>query len=168
MAADAESWITALSLKPHPEGGHFKETWRSEERFDAEAMPARFASARALGTAIYYLLRAGECSRLHRLRADEVWHLYSGGPLTLHLFTGEGEYHERTLGLDSGAGQAPQLRVPHGCWFGAELPAGVPFALAGCTVSPGFEYHDFELADRSALLSRHPDHADVVTRLTEA
>ena len=168
MSTEAESWIEALDLRPHPEGGLFRETWRSDETLGARALPARFAGERSMGTAIYYLLRAGERSRLHRLRADELWHLYAGGPLTLHLFTEGGDYRRRTLGQDPLAGHAPQLRVPHGCWFGAELPPGVPFALAGCTVSPGFEYDDFELADRSALLSRHPGHADVVTRLTEA
>lgn len=165
---DAEAWIRALALDPHPEGGHFRESWRAEEQVVPGARSAQPGAPRAAGTAIHYLLRAGEHSRLHRLRADEVWHLYVGGPLVLHVFERDNAYHPRVLGLDVAAQQAPQHVVPKGCWFGAELADGVPFALVGCTVAPGFEFADLEFADRQRLLAQHPDHAALVTRLTEA
>jgi len=167
-AFDAERWIRALRLSPHPEGGHFREVWRAEGSVDPSALPPRFATPRALGTSIYYLLRAGERSLLHRLHADEVWHLYDGGPLTLHVFERDNAYHPRVLGLDVAAGEAPQQVVPHGCWFGAELAEGANGALVGCTVAPGFEFGDLEFASRDALLVQHPEHAALVTRLTEA
>lgn len=165
---DAETWVRALGLGPHPEGGSFRETWRAADRTAAAALPRRFSGERSLGTAIYYLLRATERSLLHRLRADEVWHLYDGGPLILHVFGDDSTYRPLVLGRDVGAGQAPQQTVRHGCWFGAEVAPSADFALVGCTVAPGFDFEDFEFASRADLLARHPDHADIVTRLTEA
>lgn len=166
MTRDADHWIRALGMQPHREGGHFRETWRSPESVAVGALPERFDGPRALGTAIYYLLRTSEHSCLHRLRADEVWHLYDGGPLQLHVLTPEGEYRRTLLGLDLAAGESPQVVVPHGCWFGAETPEGVNYALAGCTVHPGFEYEDHELGVRDELLARHPDHRELILRLT--
>ncbi len=163
MTRDAEHWIRALRLEPHPEGGAFRETWRAAE--SAAGLPGRFPGARAFGTAIYYLLRAGERSRLHRLRADEVWHLYDGGPLHLHLLVpGEG-YRRLTLGHDVTGGESPQCLVPHGAWFGAEPAEGASFALAGCTCAPGFEYEDFELGSRDELLARFPGARALIERL---
>ena len=166
MSTDAARWIEALDLAPHPEGGYFRETWRAPERLEAAALPARFGGARCLGTAIVYLLRAGEHSRLHRLHADEVWHLYAGGPLALHLLEPGGGYRRLVLGTDAAAGQRPQWNVPHGCWFGAEPVEGAAFALVGCTVSPGFEYADFELGARAPLAASHPAQRALIERLT--
>jgi predicted cupin superfamily sugar epimerase len=166
--ANAAYWIHALGLEPHPEGGRFRESWRSPERLPGSSWPARFGGARSLGTSIYYLLCAGEHSRLHRLRADEVWHLYDGGPLLLHLLAPDGEYRRLALGRDPARGEQPQVVVPHGTWFGAELAQGVGHALAGCTVSPGFEYEDFELGDREALLRSHPAQREIIERLMAA
>ncbi len=162
-----DSWIAALSLTPHREGGHFRETWRSSERLSRAALPERFDGERSLGTAIYFLLGRGEVSLLHRLRAAEVWHLHDGGPLVLHRFAPNGGYTPAILGLDIAAGQAPQQVVQEGSWFGAELGEGAEFALIGCSVCPGFDYEDFELAERAAMLTRHPEHAALITRLTE-
>jgi predicted cupin superfamily sugar epimerase len=168
MTADPGRWIESLGLAPHPEGGHYRETWRSGESLQASALPARFGGARAVGTAIVYLLRAGERSRLHRLRADEVWHLYDGGPLHLHLLE-PGRGHRRlALGLDLARGESPQHVVPHGAWFGAETAPGATHALVGCTVAPGFAFEDFELGSRAALLTAFPDQRELVERLTAA
>lgn len=166
--ADAARWIAALGLVPHPEGGCFHESWRAPESVDATALPARFAGARHLGTAIYYLLGAGEHSQLHRLRADEVWHFYAGGPLHLHVLDPAGGYRRLDLGLDVAAGERPQWVVPHGSWFGAEPGPGAAYALVGCTVAPGFEYTDFELGGRAALLASHPGQRELIERLTAA
>lgn len=166
MGTDAEHWIRAFDLVPHPEGGHFRETWRSAERLAAAALPPRFGGARSIGTAIVYLLRGGEHSRLHRLQADEVWHFYDGGPLLLHLLEPGGVHRRIVLGRDVAAGQWPQALVPGGAWFGAEVEPGTPFALVGCTVAPGFEFVDFEMGDREALRAGWPAHHDLVDRLT--
>ena len=126
--------IELLELQPHPEGGHFRETWR------AAAAPGE----RAAGTAIYYLLRAGEISRWHRVDADEMWHWYAGSPLALSL-SPEGRSRETLhLGPDLASGQRPQVLVPSGAWQSAESLGA--WTLVGCTVSPGFMFEGFELA----------------------
>lgn len=167
MLTDAAHWIRTLGLQPHPEGGFFRETWRSPEIYPQNALPARFAGPRAASTAILYLLRAGEHSHLHRLRADEVWHHYDGGALHLHVLTPEGQYQRLALGRDVAAGETLQCVVPHGCWFGAEPAPGSAFTLTGCTVAPGFEFADFEMGARESLLAAFPAHRDLVMRLTQ-
>ncbi len=137
----AEEIIAALGMRGHPEGGHFVETWRGADRGDG----------RAVGTAIYFLLRAGERSHWHRVDADEVWLYHAGAPLRLSIAaTGEATV-DHVLGTDLGAGQRPQVVVPAGAWQAAE-PTG-DFTLVSCTVSPGFEFAGFELAEPAW----HPD-----------
>lgn len=166
MSRDAAAWVAALGLRPHPEGGFFRETYRSPEVLAAGALPARFGADRALSTAIHYLLRAGDHSRLHRLHADEVWHLYEGGPLHLHVLTPAGGYQRLTLGRDVDRGESFQCVVPNGCWFGAEPGEGASFALVGCTVAPGFDFADFEMGTREPLLAAYPAHRELVMRFT--
>ena len=171
---DATYWIDRLGLMPHPEGGHFRETYRARETIAAEALPARFTGARAFSTAVYYLLRAGERSFLHRLRADELWHHYAGDPLAVTTIDDDGTLTVHALGHHVERGERFQVLVPAGTWFGAMLPepatgkrAGARgFALVGCTVAPGFDFADFEMASRADLLHRHPQHRDVIERLT--
>lgn len=167
MSRSADHWIRTLALQPHPEGGHFRETWRSPEQIGAAGLPVRFAGPRALGTSIYFLLRAGERSHLHRLRADEVWHFHDGGGLRLHVITPAGEHVEYRLGLDAGAEESPQVVVPHDSWFAAEPAPGTEWVLVGCSVAPGFEYGDFEMGEREDLLARHPRHRELVLRFTQ-
>ncbi len=131
----AEEIIAALGMRPHPEGGHFVETWRGSDRGDG----------RAVGTAIYFLLRTGEQSHWHRVDADEVWLYHAGAPLRLSIAAAGEPTVDHTLGTDLDAGQRPQLVVPAGAWQAAE-PTG-DFTLVSCTVSPGFEFAGFELAE---------------------
>lgn len=127
--------IRALNLRPHPEGGHFTETFRD----------TRMVNGRAASTAIYYLLARGERARWHRVDSAEVWHFYSGAPLLLETSAGAGVGIARTtLGPDLWAGQVPQVIVPAGIWQAAESSGD--WTLAGCTVAPGFEFAGFELA----------------------
>jgi predicted cupin superfamily sugar epimerase len=133
---DARQLIEVLHLEPHPEGGWFRETWRAPSP----------AGDRAAGTSIYYLLQAGERSHWHRFDATEVWHFYAGDSLRLVLSADGVSVEERVLGLDVRAGQRPQLVVPAGVWQTA-WPLG-QWTLAGCTVTPGFEFAGFELAPR--------------------
>jgi predicted cupin superfamily sugar epimerase len=160
--ATAEDWIARLALVRHPEGGWYRETYRASERIDAGALPSRFGGPRAVSTAIYYLLRAGERSALHRIKSDEVWHHYAGDAATLWLF-GPGT-EARTLTL--GAGGEPQAVVPAGAWYGAHVVPGGAWALMGGTVAPGFDFADFELADREVLLARWPAHRTLIEALT--
>jgi predicted cupin superfamily sugar epimerase len=162
----AASWIAHLGLAPHPEGGHFRETYRAAEGTDGAHLPARYGGARPHGTAIYFLLRAGEISALHRIKSDEIWHFYAGGPLVVSVIHPDGEHRDVALGADPNHGHVPQAVVPAGSWFGATLRPGAVYALVGCTVAPGFDFADFELADRRALVERYPQHAALIERLT--
>lgn len=134
---DAESVITALGLSPHPEGGHYLETWRA----------GTASGDHACGTAIYYLLQAGERSHWHRVDAAEVWHFYAGDPLVLSIAPGSGgaPATEHLLGSAIEAGQRPQVIVPPGQWQSATTTGR--WTLVGCTVSPGFRFEGFELAE---------------------
>jgi uncharacterized protein len=151
--------VRDLRLLPHPEGGFYRETYRAAERLDG---------GRAVATMIYFLLPAGQVSRLHRIDADEGWHHYLGG--TLEIFeldaADPGRAHVTRLGKDLRNGEVPQHLVPAGRWFGAAPAPDSPYALVGCTVAPGFEFARFELADRDRLLAQFPAAADIVRRLT--
>lgn len=131
---DPQAIIDRLALLPHPEGGHYRETFRH----------APSAGGRGAMTAIYFLLRAGEVSHWHRVDAAEIWHFYAGAPLDLAIAASGGRSETRLLGPDLGAGQAPQIVVPAGAWQSARSRGG--WTLAGCTVGPAFEFAGFELA----------------------
>lgn len=156
--------IRHLQLLRHPEGGWFRESYRSGESVPGSALPVRFGGSRAFSTAIYFLLEAGDISALHRIKSDEIWHFYAGSPLLIHAIHPDGRYQLQRLGGDTAAGELYQAVAPAGCWFGAE-PAGA-FTLVGCTVSPGFDFADFEMADRLELSACYPRHAELVARLT--
>jgi uncharacterized protein len=152
--------IRSLGLLPHPEGGYYRETYRATRLVDG---------GRAASTMIYFLLPAGQVSRLHRIDADEGWHHYLGGTLEIHeLDESDAVAPSRVtrLGANLAAGEVPQHLVPAGRWFGAVPAPGVPFALVGCTVAPGFEFARFQLGERADLLARFPAAAGLVARLT--
>jgi predicted cupin superfamily sugar epimerase len=161
---DAQQWISRLALVRHPEGGWYRETYRSGEVVRRECLPPRFGGDRAFSTAIYYLLESGDFSALHRIRQDEVWHHYDGSSLTLHLISPDGAYS--TLGLGRGGGQTPQAVTPAGWHFAASVDDANSFTLAGCTVAPGFDFADFELPSRAELCGAYPHLRDVLERLT--
>lgn len=163
----AQELISHLELVRHPEGGWFRETYRSGESVPGEALPERFGGDRAFSTAICFLLEAGEISALHRIKSDEIWHFYAGAPLLIHAISPDGRWQTRRLGPDLLAGEVCQAVVPAGSWFGAEL-AGEPFALVGCTVAPGFDFADFEMADRRRLAARYPQHAERIGLMTKS
>lgn len=162
----AADWIRELRLAAHPEGGYYREVYRAAESIPQYGLPPRFPGERRFSASIYYLLTDGECSALHRIRGDEVWHFYAGQPLTLHIIDPQGNYHPQSLGPDPSDDQQFQIVVPAGHWFGATLAAPDGFALVGCTTAPGFDFQDFEMADRATLLSLYPEHRAVIERLT--
>ena len=134
MMGEADAIIQRLRLKPHPEGGHFRETFRDEKK-----------RGRAHSTAIYFLLKRGEESRWHRIDAAEVWHFYAGAPLELKIKT-SGRTVTRILGSDLAKKEQPQIVVPPHAWQTARTLGD--YTLVGCTVAPGFEFSKFELADK--------------------
>ncbi|HVJ40961.1 MAG TPA: cupin domain-containing protein [Dongiaceae bacterium] len=166
LPAPARDLIERLRLVPHPEGGFFRETYRASIELSAQALPADFTGTRHASTAIYFLLAAGDRSRLHRICSDEVWHFYHGDPLQVVEITEAGDISTTLLGADIGAGQVPQHVVPAGRWFGACPAPDSRFSLVGCTVAPGFDFADFEMAEPQALLSAYPKLRDWIIRLT--
>jgi predicted cupin superfamily sugar epimerase len=152
---DVEDLIRSLRLQQHPEGGFFRETFRSSVIVGTPRGP------RAASTAIYYLLPAGALSALHRVRSDEVWHHYGGEPLELHRLDEAGHHQMVRLGDE------PQVIVPAGVWQAAVGPSS-GYALCGCTVAPGFDFADWELPSRAELTARFPAHAPLIARLTHS
>jgi uncharacterized protein len=164
---DAETIIRQFGLQPHPsEGGFFRETYRSREGVAASALPARYGKDRNFSTAILYLLAPDHFSTLHRLQSDEVFHFYVGDPVTMLQLHGDGHGETIVLGQDILAGQQIQVVAPRGAWQGMFLNQGGAFALLGTTVSPGFDYEDFQLSDRKTLLDQYPAYAELIERLT--
>jgi uncharacterized protein len=162
----AEYWIGALRMIRHPEGGWFAETYRSPDLLPAEAFGGRYGSVRPCSTAIYFLLKGSEFSALHRLRSDEMWHFHAGSGARVVMLSADGVVTERGIGPDPAAGQAFQVMVPAGTWFGATVDDQASYTLVGCTVAPGFSYEDFELGARDALLAAYPQHRALIERLT--
>ena len=161
----AEYWIENLQLLPHPEGGFYKETYRSDENITSAELAGRFDGVRSVSTAIYFLLRSQDMSSFHRIKSDELWHFHEGSPLTIYALHTSGLSLYK-LGLDTTSGQSPQVTIPAQCWFGATVDMPDAYTVVSCTVAPGFHFHDFELAKRDALLQKFPDHAALIKRLT--
>jgi predicted cupin superfamily sugar epimerase len=162
----AEEIISLLRLKPHPvEGGYFVETYRSDEEISEECLPVRYGGARSLGTAIYYLLTPDSFSAIHRLRTDEVFHHYIGDPVEMLQLLPDGSGAVFTLGPDLQGGMRPQVVVSAGVWQGARLRTGGMFALMGTTVSPGFDFDDYEVGHRESLLASYPQFKDLLEAL---
>jgi uncharacterized protein len=162
-----EKIIEFFDMKPLPdEGGFFVETYRAEEKITQTALPPRYSGDRNFSTAILYLLTSETFSKLHKVKSDEVFHFYLGDDVTmLQLFPG-GKSKVTELGSDITNNQHIQLSVPQGIWQGCLLNKSGGFALMGCTVSPGFEFSDYQSADRGKLLAEYPDRRNLIIRLT--
>lgn len=162
----AEYYIEKLGLTAHVEGGAFRETYRSEIMIAREQLAPEFKGDRNASTAIYFLLKQGQFSALHKIASDELWHFYEGNRLHIYEITTEGELNTHVLGKDLGKGESFQCVVKAGSWFGSrcEVPGG--FALVGCTVAPGFDFEDFVLAGREALSAEFPKHRQLIGELT--
>jgi predicted cupin superfamily sugar epimerase len=160
----AEELIGALGLVPHPEGGHYRETYRSAGSVPSGALPPGYEGSRAISTAILYLLREGECSRLHKLKSDEIWHLGLGGPMKIAMISPAGEARIVTLGREILTGEKLQCVVGAGTWFGARPAPGSGYALVGCTVAPGFDFADFTMGDPDSLKRIFPGLVDLIAQ----
>ncbi|OIN99341.1 MAG: cupin [Elusimicrobia bacterium CG1_02_56_21] len=161
MSLNAEELIEFYGLEKHPEGGYFRESYRAPDTVTVGR------GERNSSTAIYFLLKAGDRSRLHRIKSDEVWHFYEGGPITVAQIEPDGRVQYTIMGKDAASGQKLQHAVPAGRWFGAFPCAGTEFSLTGCTVAPGFDFTDFELGERAALLEQLPGAQEIILKLTD-
>lgn len=164
---EASYWIQHLQMEKHPEGGYFKETYRAAGSIAQSQLPDAFGGARSFSTAIYFLLTGDTFSAFHRIASDELWHFYDGDPLTVYYFDAPtGELHTLELGLEVEKGQLPQVVVPAGVWFASRCQNPEGFTLTGCTVAPGFDFTDFELAREEALVKKYPAHRKLIQELT--
>jgi len=162
---NAKELIEGYQMLPHPEGGYYKETYRSAELIEKAALPDRFSGNRNFSTAIYFLLEQGNFSAFHRIQSDEIWHFYAGEALLIYVINPDGQLTCTRLGSDINNGEVFQYMVPAGCWF-ASIPATTTtFSFVGCTVAPGFDFQDFELADAATLAAIYPQHAEIIHRL---
>lgn len=164
----ADDWIKKLALESHIEGGAFREVYRSEITLKRAHMPGILPADRSLSTSIYFLLKENQFSAFHRIRSDEQWHFYYGDPLVVYEITPLGIITEHLLYNDPGGEGSLTCVIKAGNWFASCLGQGGEYALAGCTVAPGFDFADFELANRTDLLHSYPHHASLITRLTHA
>lgn len=165
MILTTELLIQQYNLLPHPEGGWYKETYKSSESIEADALPERFDHTRVFSTAIYFLLEQGNFSAFHRIKSDECWHFYAGQTLQVFVIQQNGELEIIDLGNNITEGQVFQYVVPANCWFASRPSKEGDFCFVGCTVSPGFDFADFELADAKALSAIYPQHAKIINEL---
>ncbi|MDD5456189.1 MAG: cupin domain-containing protein [Candidatus Margulisbacteria bacterium] len=166
MKKDASYWIKALKLQTHPEGGFYKETYRSREVIPKTGLPARYNKERCFFTSIYYLLRSRDKSCLHRLKSEEIWHFFAGRSLTISMISPAGELQRVKLGRNLEKKETLQVVVPANHWFGATVDHKSSYTLIGCTVAPGFDFEDFELAKKEQLRKEYPELQKIIETLT--
>jgi len=155
-----------LGLIPHPEGGFYKETYRSNELVSTLELPERYTGNRCFATAIYFLLVKNSFSAFHRIKSDETWHFYEGNPIEIITISDEGKLEKQLLGTNWKNNEVPQFTIPSETWFASRVYNGGEYGLAGCTVYPGFEFSDFEMAERKALQEKFPLHTSIIQELT--
>ena len=165
MNPEIQGLVNKLDLLPHPEGGFYKETYRSSFSVLKSDDP-NLQAERQLSTCIYFLITSEAFSAFHRIKQDEIWHFYAGTAIHLHMIHPDGKYEMVKIGNNFEAGEVPQAVVPATTWFASEVPKSDSYALAGCTVAPGFDFQDFELATEEKLSAKYPEHQKVIQKLT--
>lgn len=166
MSSRVDYLVKHLELKPHPEGGYFREMYRSEESHLKEHLPRRFSGSRSHCTSIYFLLFGNNFSAFHRIKSDEIWHHYEGSTIEILSINDDGELSIHKLGKNFDNNEKSQIVIKAGDWFGSRVQDKDSYALVGCTVAPGFDFEDFEMAERSSLLSSFPQHKKIIEELT--
>ena len=166
MKITGQDWIKQLDLAKHPEGGYYKETYRSSDLVNQDQTLKRYQGDRNASTAIYYLLMNDDISVFHKLQSDEIFHFYSGSPLDVHIIDPQGKYYYYKLGNNPLENQLLQLVIPHGSWFASGVSAPNSYSLIGCTVSPGFDFSDFSMASQQELIQLFPEHQAVIEKYT--
>ncbi len=157
--------IEHFDLLPHPEGGFYKETYRSLEEAAVDREEPQKVVQRSFATGIYFLLPKGKISTWHRIQSDEMWHFYLGDPMALYQIDPKGQCETIILGSDFVKGQKLQHVVPKGSWFGGHPLEESRYSFVGCTVSPGFDFDDFEMAEHGKLVKLYPEHKEIINRL---
>ncbi len=158
----AQDFVEALQLQAHPEGGWFAEHYRSPLNIET----AGFEGSRSAATSIYFLLKGGQFSALHRIKSDEIWHFYEGGTLEIIEIDLSGKLVATRLGRNFPDGEKFSYTVKAGHWFGSRPAPGSEFSLVGCTVAPGFDFADFEMPDQAWFLKEFPEHESIILEMT--
>jgi predicted cupin superfamily sugar epimerase len=158
--------VNKLKLEPHPEGGYFKEVYRSSDIITHKALPEGFLGDRTIATAIYFLIEKNNFSALHKIKSDETWHFYYGDALEVIEIDENGVLKYTAIGNNLLAGETFQYTVKANTWFGSRVKSGGKFSLVGCTVAPGFDFNDFELGKKEDLLKLFPQHQKVIVEMT--
>jgi predicted cupin superfamily sugar epimerase len=164
MHPKAAAYIKKLHLKKHPEGGYYREIYRSGEKILTDHLPKRYKSSRNFSTSIYFLLERNQFSGFHLLNSDELWHFYDGSTILIYIINQKGKLSLKKLGKHNDC--SFQITIKKDNWFAAEVEDKKSFSLFGCTVSPGFEFEDFELGKKEFLLKKFPQHNTLIQRLT--
>ncbi|MCZ7611434.1 MAG: cupin domain-containing protein [Ignavibacterium sp.] len=164
MNYKARYYIQKLQLKKHPEGGYYREIYRAAEMHYVDSIPK--ALRRNISTSIYFLLEGKQISKFHKLKSDEQWHFYDGSAVKIYVIDERGKLIEYLLGGNLAKGESFQIVINKNNWFAAELLNKRSYALIGCTVAPGFDFEDFELADSNRLLEKYPYFSELIKKLT--
>jgi hypothetical protein len=158
--------VKTLNLVAHPEGGYFKEIYRSRDIIPQNALPEGFSGDRAIATAIYFLIEKNNFSALHKIKSDETWHFYYGDTLEVIEIDETGILRSTAIGNNLLQGETFQYTVKANTWFGSRVKSGGNFSLVGCTVAPGFDFNDFELGTKEMLLQLFPNHIKIISEMT--
>ncbi|MDR3679558.1 MAG: cupin domain-containing protein [Flavipsychrobacter sp.] len=166
MKSSANFYIEQLGLTAHVEGGAFKEIYRSPLVLPEHVLTPEHKGNRNAMTSIYFLLKYGDFSAFHRIASDELWHFYDGEPLCIYEINKEGILTRHLLGKNIAAGESLVVCITAGSWFGSRVEETDGYTLCGCSVAPGFDFEDFELADRITLKLQYPQHGNIIEALT--
>jgi uncharacterized protein len=161
---NAQYYIEKLNLIQHPEGGYYKETYRSDEAIAKQALPERYSGNRNFSTSIYFLLRGNEFSAFHKIESDETWHFYAGTSITIMMINEQGNYSEKIIGNNLEENNLLQYTINRNTWFASKVNDENSFSLLGCTVAPGFDFDDFILAEKAILQQQFPQHETVINK----
>lgn len=166
MKRDYRFLIKVLNLKKHPEGGYYKEVFRTNEKISKQSLPKRYNGDRNLYTSIYFLLEGENISSFHKLKTDEIWHFYYGSRIIIYIIENKNLIKKIKLGHNVKSGDNFQVIIKKGHWFAAEVEDKKSYSLAGCTMAPGFEFEDFEMGSKKSLIKTYPKHKEIIERLT--
>lgn len=154
-----------MQLKPHPEGGYYKEIYSAKESISSQELTVDFKGERSLATSIYFLLEENDVSHFHSIKSDEIWYYHYGASLTIYEIETSGNLKKTILGTDIEKGEVLQAIIPAGSIFGAALDSQGSYSLVACMVSPGFDFQDFKLHSIKDLLQKHPQQQEVIMKL---
>jgi len=162
---NAEYWIKKLNLTRHIEGGYFRESYKAIEKIEKQSLPDRYDGNRSFSSSIYYLLKYDEVSKIHRILSDEMWYFHCGSSATLYMFGNNQSMVIKKLGLKIDEFEFPQVLIPKGTYFGAEVNDKKSFILASCHVSPGFDYNDYNIPKKELMISEYPKYTNIINKL---